>query len=175
MTRGRKPDSEALVEAKGNPGKRRRAAVAVEPGPIGQIKPLSKLTPSAVAVWKAIAPDLERMNFIRATDRELFGRYCQTVVEYWEVTKALRAEQVVYWTETNHGKMKRINPLFAVQDRLAARLMPMEDRLGLSPQSRQQIMLRLSNTAAPQLPFDQPAAEPDAMPEVGFLATGAMH
>ena len=178
MSRGRRPDPQAVRDAKGNPGKRAKPVVdaaAMKPG--GIIKPLAKLTPAAAAIWQSLGPDLERLNFIRGTDRELFGRYCQTVVEYWEATRHLRLEGSVYWTETLHGKMKRINPYFLVQERLAARLVPMEDRLGLNPASRQQLLIRLS-TLNPQLPFNSNAVPdsrpPDDMADIGFLGSAGV-
>ena len=178
MSRGRRPDPQAVRDAKGNPGKRAKVTVdAAAVKPTGAIKPLAKLTPAAIAIWQSLGPDLERLNFIRGTDRELFGRYCQTIVEYWEATRHLRAEGSVYWTDTVHGKMKRINPYFLIQERLAARLIPMEDRLGLNPASRQQFLIRLSNLN-PQLPFPNPGASaqqpPDDMPDVGFLGSAGV-
>ncbi len=92
------------------------------------------------------------------------------------MTRKLCETKSVYETNTRHGKMKRIHPLFAIQERLERRLLALEDRFGLSPQARQSIMLRLAT--APALPFTggadpagdtapQPARP--ATPTLGFL------
>ncbi len=155
MARGRKPDTAALQDLKGNPARRKR--VPVSDLPAGGLRPSSKLTPAAQAVWRSLAPDLERVNFIRSTDAQLLSRYCQTVVMYWESQQAVRKGGTTYETESLHGKMRRINPDFVVQMRLEQSLVSMEDRLGLSPLARQQILLRLANTAQPSLPLSQTA------------------
>ncbi len=170
-----------LKRAKGNPGKRALPLVADAPG--GAIRPLAKLRPAAISVWHQLAPELERLNFLRATDRQAFGRYCDTLAHYWEVTTALRkAGGDTYETESLHGKMLRVHPLFLVQERLFRRLTELEDRFGLSPAARQSIMLRLAQ-AQPMLPFDakpgapQPAASPDAQSPIGLLndPQGSVH
>ncbi len=168
MTRGRRPDPEGLQDIKGNPGKRKRPAAPVVPEASGAIlKPIGKVTPAAVAVWRSLAPELERMNILRTTDRLAFSRYCQDVVTYWDIAAKLRREGHTYLTETVHGKMKRINPLFLIEERLGNRLTALEDRFGLSPQTRQQLLLRLAGQPT-QLPLAlTPAAEGPAPPPSG--------
>lgn len=145
MYRGRKPDPDALQDAKGRPGKRRRAApIASSTVAATTIQPSGKLKRSALHVWSTLAPELERLNFLRPTDANAFSRYCQTVARYWEVSADLDTEGETYTTDSAHGSMKRINPLFIIQERLSRRLTEMEDRFGLTPAARQQIMLRLA-------------------------------
>jgi P27 family predicted phage terminase small subunit len=166
MTRGRRPQPDALKAAKGNPGKRAiapstptdadKAAAKVT----SATKPPGKLTAAALSVWRQTAPELERMNFLRPTDRQAFARYCDAVARFWDVRQKLTKAGATYWTDSAHGKMQRINPLFIVEERLARRLTELEDRFGLSPSARQQIMLRLAQ-GQPALPFPpNPGATP---------------
>lgn len=181
MSRGRRPEPAELKAAKGNPGK--RAIPRVADAPSGAIKPLAKLRPAAVAVWRELAPELARMNFLRPTDRHAFSRYCETVVHYWDVTTQLRQSGDTYVTESAHGTMQRVNPLFLIQERLFKRLTDLEDRFGLSPAARQSIMQRLAQVQ-PTLPLgepahpspsaDMPASEAPPSP-IGLLGAGRLH
>jgi P27 family predicted phage terminase small subunit len=181
MIRGRKPDTDEVQDAKGRPGKRARATKpAMSSTASGSaVQPSGKLSRPALHIWRSLAPDLEQMNFLRPTDATAFSRYCQTVAKYWDVSQELDTEGEVYWTETVHGKMKRINPLFLIQERLSRRLTDLEDRFGLSPASRQQIMIRLA-AQQPQLPLTPPPTPgaspsptaPDSGP-IGFLSPPA--
>jgi P27 family predicted phage terminase small subunit len=160
MARGRRREPDALKEIKGNPGKR---PVAPDPAPETTpaaaiaMKPPAKLSAGGLAIWREIAPELQRLNFLRHSDRQTFARYCETLARYWNVTRQLKSKDLTYWTESAHGKLKRVNPLFQVENWLERRLVPLEDRFGLSPAARQQILLRLAN-APGQLPLDMPAA-----------------
>jgi P27 family predicted phage terminase small subunit len=188
MARGPLPEPDALKAAKGNPGKRKLAATAPSAVVTKGTKPPHQLNAAALAVWRQIAPELERMNFLRSTDRHAFARYCDTLARFWDVRKKLGGGKVTYWTDSAHGKMQRVNPLFLVEERLAKRLTDLEDRFGLSPASRQQIMLRLAANT-PQLPFDQPRpaqgvpgpdgdpAAAQAPPEspIGILGNAKLH
>ena len=152
--RGRKPDPAGVQVAKGNPGKRGKAAAAAGerrspsslPARIGAMPKV--LCPAAKTIWKELAPQLVALRFIRETDRGVFARYCETLAEFWRVTRKLRkkGEGLVYWTKTRHGDMKRINPLVMIQNSLERRLESLEDRLGLNPQARQNLFVRLAAT-----------------------------
>ena len=202
--RGRKGQPARVREAKGNPGKRaarpaKSTAAAARPAK-GQDVAMSakdqgdattavaiskfsggvprELTKRAKAVWNTLAPQLVHANVVRQTDRGALARYCDTVAEYWAVTQTLRRKKYTYLLKTIAGdKMPRLNPLFMVQDRLAKRLDALEDRFGLTPRSRQEILYRLAQAQAPQLPLDNPATgEPAPEPDspVGFLNAGGV-
>ena len=172
--KGRRPDSDVTREAKGAAGKRRSTAPVDAPASASAIRPLAKLTPAATAIWRSLAPDLERRNLLRDTDRQALARYCQDVTTYWTLAEELRREGVTYVTESAHGTMRRVDPRFLVQERIVTRLIAAEDRFGLSPLSRQQL-LRLVANAQGSLAFPGPGATPDAPPAVdpespiGFL------
>jgi P27 family predicted phage terminase small subunit len=151
----------------------------------GTVKPPGGMSAPSLVVWRQIAPELERMNFLRQTDCQAFARYCDALSRFWAVSQKLRKAGTTYWTDSAHGKMQRINPLFIVEERLAKRLTDLEDRFGLTPAARQQIMLRLAQGQG-QLPFNPPAgspgqpdtpAPPGAPPEspIGLLAGAKLH
>ncbi|MFC4169616.1 phage terminase small subunit P27 family [Teichococcus aestuarii] len=143
--------------------------------------PPTRLDDAAREIWARLAPDLERMNFLRATDVHAFARYCSALTRYYKVTEDLHAKGETYTSASAHGTLERIHPLFVVQERLAKRLESLEDRFGLNPAARQQIMMRLAQHQ-PQLPLAAPNAEkqpeqsaapepPVAASPMGFLNT----
>lgn len=151
MTRGRKPQQPELALAKGNPGKRKIVGLAEKKAGGSLVSPL-KLSKKALEVWNELIGDLERMNFVRSTDRYAFARYCRYMVRWCQLDDAVKPGAETYWTETPHGKMKRLDPAFQAMDRIDRRLEAYEVHFGLLPAARQQIMLRLS-TLAPELPL----------------------
>lgn len=185
----RRSDPPGMQAAKGSPGKRKRrdralqAAVKAADAPsagapesVGRVLPMPGVKGDALEFWHTLAPELERLNFLRATDRNAFSRYCVDAVRYWDVTKKLETAGYVYTTVSAHGTMERVNPLFVVQERLAKRLESLEAQFGLTPAARQQVMLRIMQATA-QLPLFTPtgtdAAAPPATPPpspIGFLA-----
>ena len=159
MARGRKAQPAELAAAKGNPGKRAiRTAGVVDAPEIADGAP-AELSGEGKKVWARLRPHLAAMKLLRATDQPVFARYCDALGDYWKATRTLRKRGMVYEAPmTNGGKMRRLDPLFHVQERLHKRLVEMEDRLGLSPRARQEILHRLSQAAAPApaLPLDRP-------------------
>lgn len=157
MARGRRPEPGEVKEAKGNPGRRPNATgAAVELPGLGAEAP-EQLTGEARTIWGALAPELARMKLLRATDAPVFARYCDHLARFWRVKAALDGVGEVYETDSAHGRMLRINPWFAVLDRLCKRLEALEDRIGLSPAARQQLLLRMA--AVPAAPLPGPLGE----------------
>ena len=77
-----------------------------------------ELTTAGKAVWKLVAPLLLKQKLLKPTDRLSLTRYCDTVAEYWKVTRELREKDYTYEAEkVGSGKMLRFNPLFMVQAR----------------------------------------------------------
>src|SRR5215469_10392736 len=152
--RGRRPDSAELQELKGNPARRRRKTLddVVEAGPLPEGTP-KHLSVAAQRFWARIAPELERINFVRSTDRSALERYCETLADFWGIQLKLRGKERVYWTESLHGKMKRIEPLVLLLHRYEKLLFDYEDRLGLNPQARQRMMAGMAGVQA-KLPFE---------------------
>lgn len=191
MARGRKAKPAELKRAQGNPGKRALPELPVE----AEQKPLApskrssapkRLTADGRKIWDALAPELKRLKFLRSSDQGAFERYCDTLASYWRVTLELRKAGETYETESAHGRMLRIHPKFMVQERLSRRLDQLEDRFGLSPAARQQIMQRLA-AQPPGLPLEPgekagegeeaPAPAPGKPSPIGMLrgGSGALH
>ena len=176
--RGRKPDPAEVKDAKGNPGKRKitRTPDAVPGLPVDAPK---HLPAKAKKVWAALAPQLRQLKFLRATDQEAFTRYCAHLAEYWSLSVDLKKEGTTYETESRHGRMHRINPKFLVRERLENRLEALEDRFGLNPRARQQILQQMASQAG--LPIDtpqQPGSDAPAAPSpspVGLLGGQSLH
>ncbi|WP_431856614.1 phage terminase small subunit P27 family [Azospirillum sp.] len=184
MTRGRKPQPAEVKQAKGNPGKRRVAQTPADLPALGSTAP-ADLPARARKIWDELAPELARLKFLRSTDREAFARYCLHLCRWWELTKALEKKGgETYVTESAHGTMRRVDPDFLVRERIESRLETLEDRFGLSPAARQQLLQRMMSAPPPALPAgglfgedpakpagDQPVSppKPPASP-VGLLA-----
>jgi P27 family predicted phage terminase small subunit len=201
MTRGRRPEPEAVQEAKGNPGRRKRASVKptdnpADPVPVELGLHLKDGVPEILSeegavMWRKLAPDLVRMNFLRPSDYMAFARYCEYMVLWWDITRRIKSPMkkrgsnpegagVVYETNSNHGKMLRVNPLFVVRERIENRLTAFEDRFGLTPAARMQMVQRMAGQvpagdlftpAAGEVDSDSPppAASAEENTPIGFL------
>jgi P27 family predicted phage terminase small subunit len=164
MARGRRPDAPAVKEAKGT--KARTAPVTDSAAVLRSTMPRT-LSAAAKKVWEVLAPELTRMKFLRETDRDAFSRYCEHAARWWKLTRELRREGDTYWTESAHGKMQRLNPKFIVRERIENRLEALEDRFGLNPAARQQILQRLSALPPPAPPAGDMFAQPGETAENG--------
>lgn len=146
--KGRRADPAAVKEAKGNPGKRtvtKEEAAAVEVA-IG-LKAPTELSPAGRKLWNKHAPDLQRLNFLQASDIPAFARYCETLALFWKACRALGKKSPVYTVESPQGTYQRLNPWFAIMDRTNRSLVTLEDRFGISPAARQTITYRLAQGA----------------------------
>ncbi len=167
--KGRKPKPAEVREAQGNPGHRPLSTAAHDVPGLKASAPKG-LPVAARRIWEELAPELGRMKLLRSTDFGAFSRYCEHLARWVALTKDLRKKGETYVTESAHGTMERVRPAFLVRDRLESRLESLEDRFGLSPSARQQLLQRLS--MAPPLPqqpglfgddaAQQPGQSPDA-------------
>lgn len=160
----RPPKPAALKEAQGNPGKRATGAEAeAQLAGLGSTAP-GHLDESGRAVWDRVRDQLPR-NIVKATDENALAAYCQTVAQYWDATRQLRAVGAVYETESAHGAMRRKEPWFDIQQRLLRSMQTYESEFGLTPAARQRLLSVLA--AQPQLPTapmpaDQAQGDKDA-------------
>lgn len=152
MPRGRKSQPDQVNEAKGNPGRRKRKVVPVLPASSGGEAP-KFLTTIAKKIWDGIAPDLATMRFIRSTDYMAFARYCEHLSKWWELTLDIQKNGETCLTESEHVVMERIRPAFMVRERIEKHLIDLEDRFGLNPVSRQQLLQRMA-MVIPQTPSE---------------------
>ncbi len=177
---GRPAKPTALKRAQGNPGKRklpeepREAAEVEEPAP--KLATPDFLSKPAGVRWRALAPELQRMKFLTATDRDAFARYCEHLADFWAMTRTLRKEGRVYWSKSAHGKFRRRHPLCEERRRTELTLQALEDRFGLNPRARYQILQALMNhPSSPRLPLEgDDAAQPDEAPARPNSPIGAL-
>ncbi len=192
MKRGSKGTPDSVKALRGNPGKRKvveasakaQETVAAPAAPV--LAPPSFIAGDDVALemWKRFAADyLPGLPYIKPSDSLVLARWCKAMSQWVAVSRELQHGMIVYETESKHGKMLRMHPLFQAQGRLEDRLIKIEDRLGLNPMARQALIRGVvtSGFLSPDAPQpkaaeDDPdlfeaAAEPAAPPSpVGLLA-----
>ncbi|WP_301100279.1 P27 family phage terminase small subunit [Propionivibrio sp.] len=178
MPKGRKAQPEAVNDAKGNPGRRRRKAMVACEGSSSSTAP-EFLSEAAKKFWDMQAPELAAMRFVRSTDHMAFARYCQHLVTWWDKTKALETEGDTYTTTSEHVVIKRINPDFIVRERVERQLLALEDRFGLNPVYRQQILQRMAGQVTQTQPatglFDASGETPSALETAAPSAIGILN
>lgn len=177
MAKGRKAQSKAAAEAKGTRDRSAKAAKVPLP-PVKQATPPS-LSANGKKLWAQIAPLLAPMGFFRETDREPLARYCENLANWWHCERELRRGEPVYETVSKHGKLLRVHPMLTAQNMYEKRLVALEDRLGLSPRARQEILRGLAAAPA-ELPFtqretgeDDHPVEPQPANPLGLLNQGS--
>ncbi len=116
----------------------------------------------ALEMWKRFAADyLPGLPYIKPSDSLVLARWCKAMSQWVAVSRELQHGMIVYETESKHGKMLRMHPLFQAQGRLEDRLIKIEDRLGLNPMARQALIRGVvtSGFLSPDAP--QPKAAED--------------
>ena len=147
MPQGRHAQPDAVKDAKGSSSRRNKRAAVADMAPSKHGAP-KELSIAAVKVWDLLAPDLRSLNFLRDTDRMAFARYCEHMAKWWKLTKDINDKGDTYETVSLHGRMLRINPSFLVRERLEKHLVSLEDRFGMNPAYRQQILQRMAGLIA---------------------------
>ncbi|WP_261764133.1 phage terminase small subunit P27 family [Kozakia baliensis] len=175
-----------MNEARGNPGKRARKSTVKEIPSIAGVTAPKHMRAKGRKFWEEVAGYLIDSRIVRASDRNALARYCETLADYVAMTKELDMQGHVYKSKSNHGELLRISPYFMVQERLVKRLQDLEDRFGLTPASRQQIMARMAAGSQAALTFGN-AQTPNEKEEgagmvveapaspVDFFAPGTVH
>jgi P27 family predicted phage terminase small subunit len=99
----------------------------------------------ALKAWNQLCSDMAASSLLKRADTNILGRYCTYMAEWVTLDQKLRKlGDVVYETDTKHGKMQRIHPLFLARDRTESNLVKMEDSLGLTPRARIAILAHLA-------------------------------
>lgn len=196
MIRGRKPKPDALRRAQGNPGRRKlveQPAAAAAPGvapatvPIGAPAELID-DQRAIAIWGRTAPRLSSLNFVQPTDYDALARYCTYLGMWYRLAQKVDVEKLVVTTKSDAVEMDRLDRNFQAMLLLDKRLEALEDRFGLNPQARQQLMRAKvgglgAGAGSGQLPGidrpqktdeDKPAAEAPAPAAPGGSSIGAL-
>jgi P27 family predicted phage terminase small subunit len=159
MGAGRPSDTKAVREAKGDPSRhksvRKRTRDKSTTKKLGNMP--KQLAKNARGVWSQLAPDLERLGFLRDTDRLTFMRYCEHLTHWCKLTRELNKKGFTQKTKSKHVTMVRMHPKFVVRERIETRLETLEDRFGLNPAHRQIILQRMAGLLT--RPEDQPGQQ----------------
>jgi P27 family predicted phage terminase small subunit len=187
MPPGPKPQSAAEREQKESIRSvhRKRSAAPDAPVAAGGVQPPLWLKKEGLRIWNRLAPPLRMQKLLTQADAETFARYCRNFARWLKMQKDIDKEGEAYESESQWGKLKRVNPSFLIADRLERQLLATEDRFGLNPAERQRIFAARAATGLPSDLFnaqqqpserreDDAAAQPTepAEPEqgpVGFL------
>lgn len=156
MARGPKPQSAEQAARKGDAGKRAKSRAAAENAAGATELPTaatlgapSWLADDALVVWAAIAPLLSTLAYVKATDHAVIGRYCTHLARWIKLNAKLATrDEVHYETNSLHGKMLRHHPDFTALMKIEQALVPIEDRLGLTPAARQSIVIKAAGAHA---------------------------
>jgi phage terminase small subunit len=152
MTRGRRRTSDDLKALKANPTERRRALAQAQASQGNAAKAASprKLsalyTPSFLRralekrIYSRVVDDLISRRLARAADLDAYGRWASYLARWITLDRKLKPGDEAYETESKHGKMLRKHPHFAAMIDLERVMMALEDRLGLNPAARQNII-----------------------------------
>ncbi len=166
MPRGRKALPDEIKALKGNPGKRRLNLDAPDaPGKIEVPKYLVQNVEKAV--FKRVSEEINRLRFIRNTDVDALARWAYYLAKWIGLKKRVDAKNadVYYETKSKHGKMLRTHPIFASLLQIERVLVSLEDRLGLNPVSRQQIVRGIFQAPAAPLTGGLFGSQPPGMPK----------
>lgn len=163
MGRGRKGAPAEIAAAKGNPGRRPRAKVPAEPvvSAGGLVSPLP-LNADESAMWRVVVSHMEALNLIRPSDAVSVARYACYLVDWIKHRQQIDREGATNLVKSNHNPegLIRKHPLLDLLNSLESRLIALEDRYGLSPRSRQELLLQVSRGVPSQNDLYQPAANP---------------
>ena len=160
MTRGPKPEPEA-VRAQKEPVRSAHLPRLPSPDVVfvahGDIAAPKWLKREGRRIWDRLAPPLKAAKLLTQADAETFARYCRNFARWLDAEKAVDKEGATYESESQWGKLKRVNPVFLIADRLERQLLAIEDRFGLNPAERQRIFAARANTGVSGDLFSPPA------------------
>jgi phage terminase small subunit len=139
-----------MKAAKGNPG--RRKLEGPEQGKTEQHPPqLQKVDapeflvhPRERELFRRIIDDYVLKRIARKPDLTAYARWAHYVHRWILCKETLEGKATWYKTQSNHGDMLRRHPMFKDQLDLERVLQSLEDRLGLNPVARQNIVRGLA-------------------------------
>lgn len=170
--RGRRPQPSAVKDQKAavrSSRKRRAPSASADLAAAGGVAPPTWLKEEGLKVWQRLAPTLRAAKLLTAADVETFGRYCRNFARWLKMQRIIDKEGEAYESESQWGKLKRVNPAFLIADRLERQLLAAEDRFGLNPSERQRIFAARAQTGntgdlfsdkSTERRADDPAAKP---------------
>ena len=190
MSRGRHAQPDAVKALKGNPGKRKLALDnAGKEDPHARTVSPPVLPPDFLthdrekAIFTKVVTDYLQRRIARPVDITAYGRWASYVHRWVSCKEQLGTQSTWYKVVSNHGERLARHPMFKDMLDIERVLQSLEDRLGLNPAARQNILRGLSAMPAamggffgeePPHPDDKPAAEiPDGpLPEAPLSPLG---
>jgi phage terminase small subunit len=199
MPRGRRAQPDAVKALKGNPGKRK---LLLEKGADSAAPAPAKLPPlqipefleheREIAIFRKVVEDYLQRRIARPADLTQYARWA-SYLHQWVTCKEQITKnkgRTYYLVESNHGKRLARLPSFKDMLDLERVLQSLEDRLGLNPAARQNIIKGLQAMPAalgglfgeekPNEEGDGDKPEPDEVPTaeqvmspLGFLQAAA--
>lgn len=168
---GRRPKPAAVKKASGNPGKRRIVDTPPDAAQLEHVAPSQFPAPDwlkskrARTIFGELAPTLRGLNFIKATDRNAFSRYCEYLSLWLDLASKVTAATIVQRTTSEHVEMDRLDKRFQAMLLLEKRLQDLEDRFGLNPTARQTLLQKTASMGRGGLfPDAQPDGDDKKMP-----------
>ncbi len=178
MTRGRKAQPDEIKELRGNPGKRRLVALEaakkarrIAPAPPPLIETPNWLSNDReIAIFRSVVDEYQQNRIARKTDVAAYARWAHYLRRWIEAKEQLGDSGMYYKVESNHGSRLALHPLLVVMFRCEAEITKQEDRLGLNPAARQNIIRGMSSLPASADLFGQLPKEADQADDDDELA-----
>jgi P27 family predicted phage terminase small subunit len=135
MTAGRKAKPTALKRLEGNPGK--RALNSKEPKPTMEIPECpDHLKGAALAEWKRITVELQKLGILTKIDRAALVAYCTAWGDYVYACTVLNVEDDVIQS-LKGGRYQ--NPWVAIKNGAMDRMVRIAAEFGMTPASRTRV------------------------------------
>ncbi|CAL8981555.1 hypothetical protein RHODGE_RHODGE_02820 [Rhodoplanes serenus] len=156
--RGRRPEPAGVKQQKQAVRSARKprapSSTAAIVAPTGMPAAPAWLKEDGRKIWARLAPALYAAKLLTAADAMTFARYCANFAKWLKMQRMLAKDGEVYWTESQHGKLRRAHPAFGIADRVERQLLAAEDRFGLNPAERQRIFAARAQTGVSGDLFD---------------------
>lgn len=141
--KGRKPTPSALVDLRGNPGKRVRKANEPKPAKAGRdFEPPPHLPPDAQEEWRRVVGDLAAIEMVAKVDRAALAAYCAAYARWKKAEE--RIAQTAELVTTPNGSFQ-ISPWVSIANRSMELMHKFLIEFGMTPASR----VRLGTPPAP--------------------------
>lgn len=171
MQPGPKPQSAAERDQKEPIRSKQRARPTLPELPQGEVQPPAWLKKEGLKIWQRLAPRLRQAKLLTQSDAETFARYCRNFARWLKMQKEIDREGEAYESESQWGKLKRVNPAFLIADRIERQLLATEDRFGLNPAERQRIFVARAQQTGPGLFGEQPSKDAPRQDDPAAQAT----
>ncbi len=154
MARGRRALSDEVKAAKGNKAARRRL-IAAENAKSRSTDGKAKGSPALKIpdfvkgarhkeIYTRVVTEFAMRRIARPADLTAYARWAYYVDQWIKLKEKIGNRGLTYETKSKHGSMLREHPDFKAMLRVESVLQALEDRLGLNPVARQNIIRGLA-------------------------------